>query len=106
MVKGIVWDLTTYFNAFNSPEMKSFKAEMNAQISKLQADTAAMGTLDATNLDKWEKLFLEYEQLTKRLSHYSSYVGCLHSADANNEEFGRESAELDSIGAEFSKLIA
>lgn len=104
MVKGIVWDLTTYFNAFNSPEMKSFKADMNAQISKLQADTAAMGTLDATNLDKWEKLFLEYEQLTKRLSHYSSYVGCLHSADANNEEFGRESAELDSIGAEFSKI--
>jgi hypothetical protein len=68
MVKGIVWDLTTYFNAFNSPEMKSFKAEMNAQISKLQAETAAMGTLDATNLEKWENLFLEYEQLTKMLS--------------------------------------
>ena len=41
MVKGIVWDLTTYFNSFNSPEMKSFKADMNAQISKLDLSKLA-----------------------------------------------------------------
>ncbi|EKD81953.1 MAG: hypothetical protein ACD_39C01552G0002 [uncultured bacterium] len=104
MVKGVVWDLTSYFKAFNSPEMKSFKVDMNGLISKLQKATAAMGTLDAKNQTEWEQLFLDYEQLTKKLSHYSSYVGCLHSADANNEDYARESAELDGISAEFSKI--
>ena len=104
MVKGIVWDLTTYFKEFNSPEMKSFKSEMNGLISRMQSATASMGTLDAKNQAEWEQLFLDYEQLSRKLSHYGSYVGCLHAADANNEEYGRESAETDAIGAEFSKI--
>ncbi|MBU1107104.1 MAG: M3 family oligoendopeptidase [Candidatus Riflebacteria bacterium] len=104
MVKGIVWDLTSYFNAFNSPEMKSFKSEMNGLISKMQSATGSMGTLDAKNQAEWEQLFIDYEQLTKKISHYGSYVGCLHAADANNEDYARESAEADSISAEFSKI--
>ena len=105
MSKGVVWDLTSYFNSFNSPEMQQFKKEMNAMIGKMQAESGALGTLSKGNLEQWEKLLLDFEQLTRRLSHYGSYVGCLHSADANNEEYGKESAETDSIGAEFSKIV-
>lgn len=104
MSKGVIWDLTSYFNAFNSPEMQSFKKELNAQIGKLQGESAALSTLAADNLPKWEQVFLNYEQLSRKLSHYGSYIGCLHAADANNEEYGRESAEIDSISAEFSKI--
>jgi len=105
MSKGVVWDLTSYFNSFNSPEMQQFKKEMNADISKMQSESSALGTLNSNNQSAWEKLLLDFEQLIRRLSHYGSYVGCLHSADANNEEYGKESAETDSIGAEFSKIV-
>ncbi|MCK9482735.1 MAG: hypothetical protein M0R38_13415 [Bacteroidia bacterium] len=61
MSKGVIWDLTSYFNAFNSPEMQNFKQELNEQIGKLQSESAALSTLSADNMAKWEQVFLDYE---------------------------------------------
>ncbi len=105
MSKGVVWDLSSYFKKFNNSEMKTFKVELKKGIASLQKTSAAMKTLDATNQAKWEKIFLEFEQLMCRLSHFSSYVGCLNAADAANEDYNRESAEIDGISAEFSKIV-
>ncbi|HMM60221.1 MAG TPA: hypothetical protein PKC25_08830, partial [Candidatus Rifleibacterium sp.] len=41
----------------------------------------------------------------RRLSHFSSYIGCLNAGDAANEDYNRESAEIDSISAEFGKIV-
>ncbi|HPT45961.1 MAG TPA: M3 family oligoendopeptidase [Candidatus Rifleibacterium sp.] len=104
MSKGVVWDLSSYFKKFNSPEMKAFKKELKQGIASLQKTATSLKTLDADNQTRWEKVFLDFEQLMCRLSHFSSYVGCLNAADAANEDFNRESAEIDGIGAEFSKI--
>lgn len=104
MSKGVIWDLSSYFKKFNGPEMKSFKKELKQGIAALQKTAAALKTLDAANQAKWEKVFLDYEQLLCRISHFASYIGCLSAADAANEEYNRESAEIDSISAEFSKI--
>lgn len=105
MTKGIVWDLSSYFKKFNSPEMKTFKKDLKQGIASMQKAAAGLKTLDAGNQAKWEKIFLDFEQLMRRVSHLSSYIGCLNAADAANEEYNRESAEIDTISAEFSKIF-
>ena len=104
MNKGVVWDLSSYFKEFNGPEMLSFKQKLVTDITELQKTAAALKTLASDNQPAWEKVFLDFEQLMRRLSHFSSYVGCLGAADANNEAYSRESAEIDGISAEFSKI--
>lgn len=104
MTNGVVWDLKSYFEDFNSPDMKDFKAEIKKLTDELQALSSAARTLDKTNQNAWEELFLKYENLFKMLSHYSSYIGCLASADADNEDYSGASAELDEIIAQFSKV--
>ena len=105
MSKGIVWDLSSYFKKYNSPEMKAFKKALKEDIAKLQKTAGGLKTLDAANQAKWEKVFLDFEQLLRRLSHFSSYIGCLNAGDAANEDYNRESAEIDSISAEFGKIV-
>lgn len=105
MTKGTVWNLDSYFKKFNSPEMKAFKKELKEGITSLQKTAAGLKTLDVSNQPKWEKVFLDFEQLLRKLSHFASYIGCLNAADAANEDYNRESAEIDGISAEFGKIV-
>lgn len=105
MTSGIVWDLSTYFKEFNGKEMLDFKASLIKGINELQQESGSLKTLDSANQDYWEKTLLAWEQLLRKLSHYSSYIGCLSAADGNNEDYNRESAEIDGLAAEFSKIF-
>jgi oligoendopeptidase F len=49
---------------------------------------AGLEVLHETNGEVWEQVVLGYEQLTERLSHLSSYVGCLAAADARDPRYG------------------
>jgi oligoendopeptidase F len=49
-------------------------------------------------------VFLKNEDILRRFSHLSSYINCLASCDANNEDYLKEEADLSVMGAEFSKL--
>ena len=98
------WDLTSYFPEFNGPEMKKFKKELKEDIESIRNEASSLSSLDTNNQEQWEKIFLEYEDLTMRYSHLRSYIECLASADSLNEEHLREEAEMSVLGAEFSKL--
>jgi len=98
------WDLTSYFPEFNGPEMKKFKNELKEDIESIRNEASSLSSLDTNNQEQWERIFLEYEDLTMRYSHLRSYIGCLASADSLNEEHLREEAEMSVLGAEFSKL--
>lgn len=104
MNNGVIWSLQSYFNQFNSPEMKEFKTRLNNDIELLKNRVESLGKFTQENLADWEKLIIDYEEATTRLSHYSSYIGCLSSADAGNEDYQKASAELSAIGAEFGKI--
>ena len=98
------WDLTDYFPAFDGPEYRSFKEKLVQDIDALTRRAAELPALDADSAAAWEKIFLAYESLASRLSHIGSYVGCLSSADARNEAYSREDAELDLLSARSAKL--
>jgi oligoendopeptidase F len=98
------WDLSDYFPAFDGPEYRTFKEKLRQDIDTLTAQAAALPVLDTTSAAGWEAVFLSYEDLSARMSHIGSYIGCLSSTDARNEAYGREDAELDLLGARSAKL--
>ncbi|MFT5367552.1 MAG: oligoendopeptidase F [Candidatus Latescibacterota bacterium] len=98
------WDLTDYFPEFNGPEMLAFKEVIKADLAELLQKASGLAVLDANNQDAWEDVFVRYEDLMMRFSHIGSYVGCLTSVDARNEEYSKEEAGLSRLGAEASKL--
>lgn len=102
--KGVQWDLTSYFPAFNGPEMLKFKAKLTADLAALQKKAAKLPPLSAKTASGWENLLLTAEDIENRFGHIFSYVNCLESAHAEKEEYAAESARLYSIQAEYAKF--
>jgi oligoendopeptidase F len=98
------WDLTSYFPSFDGPEMQVFKADLRADLVALQQRAASLAPLCRDNAAQWEAVLLKAEDLTARLSHLGSYIGCLSAADARNEAYAREEAALALLEAESEKL--
>jgi oligoendopeptidase F len=98
------WDLSSYFSEFNGPEMRDFKDRLKKDIESIKEKAASLSSLDDSNKAEWEEVLLVNENLVKRFSHISSYIGCLSACDANNQAYLKEEADLAVMGAEFSKL--
>jgi oligoendopeptidase F len=104
MTNGTIWNLESYFPEFNGSEMIEFKQKLLADCQSIGRRAEKLGSLTPENSTNWEELLLDFEELTTRVSHYSSYIGCLSSADANNEAYQKASAELSFYEAEFGKI--
>jgi oligoendopeptidase F len=102
----MTWDLTSYFREFNGAEMLQFKAVLRNDIAALQREAAALPALTKDNAQAWEHLLLRNEDLARRISHLSSYISCLASADARNEAYVQEEAALVRWRAEVAKIRA
>jgi oligoendopeptidase F len=98
------WDLTSYFPKFNGPEMLQFKEALCRDIASVRDEAALLPILTETNLAAWEAVLARGEDLTRRMSHLSSYIGCLASSDARNEDYLKEEAALALLRAEFAKV--
>ena len=100
----MTWDLTSYFPEFNGPEMLHFKESIRSDIDGLHKAAMALPVLENSTAPQWEALFLRHEDLMKRMSHLGSYVGCLASSDARNEDYLQEEAALVRTRAEIAKI--
>ena len=100
----MTWDLTSYFPEFNGAEMLQFKEAIRNSVAALQKAAAALPVLDSASAPDWEAILLQHENILRRMSHLSSYVGCLASSDARNEAYLKEEAELTRMRAEISKI--
>ena len=100
----MTWDLTSYFPAFNGAEMLQFKEAMRSDVATLQQAAAALPVLAAESAPDWETLLLRHEDVMRRMSHLGSYVGCLASSDARNEDYLKEEAALTRMRAEIAKI--
>jgi oligoendopeptidase F len=100
----MTWDLTSYFPAFDGPEMLRFKEAIRNDIAALQQAAANLPALNAESMSAWEDVLLRHEDLLRRMSHLGSYVGCLASSDARNEAYLKEEAELTRTRAELAKV--
>ncbi|HNT98387.1 MAG TPA: M3 family oligoendopeptidase, partial [Elusimicrobiales bacterium] len=103
--QGVNWDLTSYFPAFDGPEMRVFKKKLSADIAAIQKKAAKLPPLSARTANDWEKLILAAENAGTRLGHLYSYAGCLSAAHADNEAYAAEEARLAGLGAEYSKFL-
>ena len=98
------WDLTSYFPEFNGPEMLQFKEALRHDIASLRDKAALLPILTDASLAAWEEVLARGEDLTRRMSHLSSYISCLASSDARNEDYLKEEAALALLRAEFAKV--
>ena len=98
------WDLTSYFAEFDGSEMRNFKEELATDIVELSQKATELAPLATDNADAWEAIFLAAEDLSDRLSHIGSYLGCLSAADARNEDYAREEASFALLAASGEKL--
>ncbi|MBI4523087.1 MAG: M3 family oligoendopeptidase [Deltaproteobacteria bacterium] len=98
------WDLSSYFPEFGGPEMQSFKDELKRDIASLRGKSASLPSLNPQSQSEWVNVFLRHEEIIKRLSHLSSYIGCLASADSRNEAHLKEEAALALLRAEMAKV--
>ena len=97
------WDLTSYFPEFNGVEMLQFKEAIRNDVAALQRSAAALPVVNAASAPDWENLLLQHEDVMRRMSHLGSYVSCLASSDANNENYLKEEADLTRMRAEIAK---
>ncbi len=100
----MTWDLASYFREFNCTEMLQFKEALHNDIDALQREAAALPALTKDNAHAWEHLLVRNEDLARRMSHLSSYISCLASADARNEVYLKEEASLARLRAEVAKI--
>ncbi|HEX6770009.1 MAG TPA: hypothetical protein VF208_11710, partial [Candidatus Binatia bacterium] len=100
----MTWDLTSYFPQFNGSEMLQFKEAIRADVAALQTTAANLPALNSVSAPAWEDILLRNEDLSRRMSHLGSYIGCLAAADARNESYQKEEAELTRARAELAKL--
>ena len=84
--------------------MVQFKAAIHNDVDALQRSAAALTALTEDTASSWEDILLRNEDLSRRMSHLSSYVGCLASSDAANEAYLKEEAELIRTRAELTKV--
>jgi len=100
----MTWDLSSYFPAFNGPEMLEFKEALRSDVAALQKAAALLPVLNPASEPDWEAILTGYEDIIQRMSHLGSYVGCLASSDARNEAYLREEAEITRLRAEIAKV--
>ncbi len=100
----MTWDLTSYFPEFHGPEMLHFKEVIRRDVAALQSTSARLPTLNSRSAPKWQDVLLRNEDLSRRMSHLGSYIGCLAASDARDERYQKEEAELTRIRAELAKV--
>jgi oligoendopeptidase F len=100
----MTWDLTSYFAEFNGAAMLQFKEALRTDVAALQQAAAALPGLTSESAGAWEDILLRHEELSRRMSHLSSYISCLASSDARNEAYLKEEAELTRTRAELAKI--
>jgi oligoendopeptidase F len=102
--QGVCWDLTSYFPAFNGPEMQLFKDRLAADLAMLEQRAGALDPLNADNQADWEDIVSGLEDATARLYHLTSYVNNLASAHADVPEYAQEAARNSVLVAQMEKI--
>ena len=101
---GVTWDLSEYFQEFDSSERHSFQKELKSDHAILLRKLRDVDRLGPETVSDWETLLVEAEDVVRRLGHLSSYLECLTAAHADREEYGLANAALERLRAEFRKI--
>ncbi len=95
------WDLSRYFDRFEGEDYVAFDRALGADLDALLPRLAALPPITAASVGDWADALLVVEEITTRLRHLSSYLGCLGSADVRVEAVQRARAKLSGTQAKF-----
>jgi len=98
------WDLSGYFPRFDGPEFSAFKAALRHDVAGHLKHASLLAPLSDQTLLAWRDEIIAFEDVSARLGHLSSYIGCLAAADAASEAYRAEEAALSSLAAEVEKF--
>lgn len=101
---AVRWDLTSYFPDFDAPSRVDFEASLTRDVLALAADAERLPAIGAGADDAWSALVLRYEDVVARDSHLGSYVGCMASADADDDRFSLAEARLATLRSRLEKV--
>ncbi len=104
MEKPPLWDLRSFFPAFDGPEYRAFVAQLGTALDAALAKSTALAPLSSSSAAGWSEVVAAAEVLSARLGHVSSYVTCLSSADAENEAYQLAEAKLSTLRAALDKV--
>ena len=99
------WDLSPYFDAFESETYREFVATIRSDVDELTEEAAGLASLDSGSSDKWLAFLVRLEKLTERNGHLSSYLGCRAAADTRDEAIQLATAAQASERARIEKLF-
>ncbi len=101
---NLTWDLDSIFpDGSQSVEFADFLATLNTEISEAEANKLP-GPLTSATLSDWIAIFQRYLNLSAKLSHAGSYVGCLVSQDVQDETARLLDGRLDNLSAKLEGL--
>ena len=88
------WDLTSYFHAFDGPDYRQFRDQLNHDLRALLQPPVLASAASEPEPKSLVAILLAFEDASVRLSHLASYLSCLTAADSASEAYASEEAAL------------
>jgi oligoendopeptidase F len=96
------WSLTSWFSGFGQPDYLTCKEQLVGDLEAMKERIARLGS-DASGM---ADVINAIEELSDRLGHLYSYLGCLSANDADDEAVKADEAWVSTLGAEHAKVMA
>ncbi len=99
------WDLKDFYPNYGGPEYTSHWAYLEKTISDFKAQIVSNGALTESSAADWADFYDRLEHYGLELGHMSSYLGCLSSADALNDDYKRDLAKLSAFSPQIEEVM-
>nr|MBP9113451.1 hypothetical protein [Polyangiaceae bacterium] len=100
------WDLTSYFPSFRGEAHTTFSASVDHDARALLDRAKALPDLSAASVEAWTQWIQTWEELSGRVGHLGSFVGCLNAAHAEEESYQVEEGRLAIIRSTVEKATS
>ena len=100
------WQLTSLFPEFGGAAYEAHWTDLESGIERLETLALELGAITPDNAGNWAEVLLLGEQITADYSHLLSYLHCLASAHADNQEYKAAMGRVSTLRAKYSKAYA
>ncbi|BET66219.1 M3 family oligoendopeptidase [Opitutales bacterium ASA1] len=98
------WKLDDYFPDFDGSEYRTFKKLLGDALAGLAERIEALEGVEPSSFAAWQAVIEGFEDVSRRISHLSSYTSCLSACDAADEHYKREEGALALLESDLQKL--
>ena len=88
------WDSTPFFPEFDGPAYRAWDDALGAELAVTLRRAQGTELLSAATAVAWTEIAHQWEDLSSRAGHFSTYLGMLASADATNTAVQAEQARF------------